>query len=443
MTEKHIHNFCGRGPTNPAYLKLWLSIFHNGFFAKVRPSAWRIYCRLLFEADYQTLKCCIDHQTLSNDCGIRRQGIPELIRELHIHRLLSFQRQISRGGKMPNIYYIAEPLQNEKDAPMTTYTGQVIADAPVEITVTPSRKGPAHVRLSRELFDTGFFSNLGKNHSAWKLYCSLLFRADFENGFAFPQITQIMVDCGMARQTVVDSIKYLENVGLIKVQKRKTKKGHIANGYYIWPIAAKIYNAESKKRTSKSLKNGHGEVQISDICTSKNQTSLNVRKIDTNINNQINTTTSLPKKKGEGDFNSTKIEELLTEFYTVNPDRESLPPDQGMNWLTARVKQYGFPLVKYVTTSAKYKDKFTTKLLDGCMQTQHWMNSRSQNKQSEAVSEIIEHRSEPELSIEERIAQKRRLLTSYQIKAERNPGGQMTQHVNRLERELEELENLT
>ena len=441
MTEKHIYNFSGRGPENRAYIKLWLWLFHDGLFARVRPSAWRIYCRLLYSADSHTRECTISQGDLSKDCGIRRQGIPELIRELQGHRLLATQQQISRAGQLPNVYYIAKPPAPVEDiTDEITYAGHIVADREVDITISSQKKTAAHVRLSRELFDSGFFVDLSRNHTAWKVYCSLLFRADFEDGFAFPQIGTIETDCNISRATIIKNIKYLENCGLIAIKKRQTAKGNIANSYYVWPLSENTYGTEFKKRTPGSLKSGHLKVQLTDTSKFKKQTPQGVRNLNCNLNNQnINTTC-----ERAGDISENNIENLLTDFYSVNSKRLGVNPGQGVKWLTKRVGEYGLDLVKYVVTCAENKDLYAISRLDSCIESLAWVKQRRTRQKSQMVTEnrLGQDELETEASITNRIAAKRELIADYQ--AQLKNGGPMSRifqsSVNRLERELAELE---
>ncbi len=438
MTEKHVYNFSGQGPANPGYLKLWLSHFHEGFFALVRPSAWRIYCRLLYAADFQTFRCKISHSELSKDCGIRRQGIPELIRELELNRLLICQKQITRSGKQPSIYHLSIPETNPPETD-PIYAGQVLSNKPIEITIADQTSTPGHVRLSRELFDSGFFQSLGRNHAAWKIYCGLLYRADFEDGFAFPQISTIEKDCMISKPTIIKSLKLLENVSLVEVAKRRTSKGNIANGYYIWPVSSRTYSDGLKNRTSKSKKTGHPEGNISDIRKLNNQTSQDVRKINTNINSRINTTSS---SDGERNIDKEKIEDLLTQFYNANPKRMGLKPAAGIQWLSERVKEYGYGLVKHVVTCADNKELFAISRLDGCIESLAWMKQKRFSQKPDIPNQTRLEQPEPEIPIVDQIATKRELIIDYRAKLK--DGGPMSRiwqsSVNRLERELAELE---
>ena len=441
MTEKHIYNFSGHGSESRAYIKLWLWLFHDGLFARVRPSAWRIYCRLLYSADSYTRECTISQGELSKACGIRRQGIPELIRELQGHRLLATQQQISRAGQLPNVYYIAKPPA-PADFPSDdiAYAGQVIANRQVDITIREQKKNAPHVRLSRELFDSGFFTDLGRNHTAWKLYCSLLYRADFVDGFAFPQIDTIETDCNISRATIIKNIKYLENCGLISIQKRQTVKGNIANCYYVWPLSENTYNSEFKKRTPRSLKSGQPQVQLADTSKFKKQTPQGVRNLNHNIYNQnINTT-----RNSVDEISENIIETLLSDFYRVNPKRLGVKPVQGVKWLSQRVGEYGLDLVKYVITCDENKELYAMSRLDSCIESLAWVKQRRKHQKVQPTLEnrINEQDIEPEISITERIVAKRELIADYRAKLENaGPMSRIFQSsVNRLERELAELE---
>ena len=436
MTEKHIYNFSGRGPANPSYVKLWLDHFHNGMFAMVRPASWRLYCRLLASADFQTYQCEISHSRLATDCGMTRQTVPELIRDLEFHNLITFKNKITRAGKQPNKYFIEVPEICQTDA---VFSGQVIADREVDITVTSTRAIPSHVRLSRELFDSGFFSSLGRKHTIWKLYCSLLYRADFETGYCFPALDTLASDSMMAVQTVVNAIKFLVNCKLITIEKYKTATGKVANGYYVWPLSATGYIADSKKPTSKTLKSRHPELQKADIRDAKKPTSLYVGKIETNINNHINTTT--PKQVDR--FEKNKIEDLLKHFYAINPKRMSLKPDTGMKWLADCISKYGYDLVKYVLTGEVNKELYAQSRLENCMESLAWckeVRTAGVNRRADQV-EPQQYQTEPEQSIADQIVAKRKLITDYRAKLRQ--GGPMDRiyqsNVNRLERELAEL----
>ena len=436
MTQ-HQYNFTCKGSASPAHRKLWLEYFHDGKFAAVRPSAWRVYCFLLFISDYLTYQCEISHEEIATNCGMVRQTVPELTRELAGNKLITYTNNIGRGGQTKNKYFLSVPSSMPNTA---SYSGEIISDQEVDVTVTSVNSAPQHVELKYELYKNGFFSDLGKDHAIWKLYCSLLFRADFKDGFCNPAQKQIEIDSGMGERTIRTATKKLVDFGLIRTEKYKTSKGNIAYKYYVWPLDNISYANTGKKPTPTPAKNRQPDRHGSDSYNGKKQTPQSVGNLPRNLYSQHSNTTSLKEKEGEGTFNNEKIEDLLTEFYSVNPDRESLPPDQGINWLTARVKQYGFSLVKYVVSSAKYKDKFTTKLLDGCMQTQDWINRRNTDQQQNSTPEIIEHSPKPEMSVTEKIAQKRKLLITYQTEAELNPDGLYPKHVNRLRKELAELE---
>ena len=43
---------------------------------------------------------------------------------------------------------------------------------------------------------------LGWDHCTWKIYCCLLYRADFKSGYCFPSIEQIAEDSGVSPRTV-------------------------------------------------------------------------------------------------------------------------------------------------------------------------------------------------------------------------------------------------
>ena len=62
------------------------------------------------------------------------------------------------------------------------------------------------------------------------VYCYLARRA--KEGTAFPSLTRIARDTGISRRSVVDTIKHLENLGLITKATRTTTSGdHTSNLY--------------------------------------------------------------------------------------------------------------------------------------------------------------------------------------------------------------------
>ncbi len=395
MSQQHQYNFKGKGPTNPSYRPLWLKYFHEGNFAKVRPSAWRVYCFLLFISDYYTFQCEISHEEIAQSCGLSRQSVPELTRELMQEKLISYHTPKVRQKLR---YYLTVPESIEPGQEDVVYAGEVIANKEVDIHIMEKSSIPDNVSLKRELFLNGFFTSLGRDHSTWKAYCSLLYRADFGDGYCFPDYNQIAKDSGMSRRTVVKVVQNLEEYGLIRIKKWRSKNNKIVNGYYVWPLDKETYIVECKKPTTRSAKSRQRRMQNSDNGKCKKPTTQDVGNMHPNINPiNINTSSSIDTGKagggGEDLFKEQikEFEKLFYDFTKVAIERSSLEKPIFRNWVKSRLETYGYETVKYVICN---NDKlYTLKRLDTSLKNYHtYLQDRKESKGPELTgAEILLH----------------------------------------------------
>ncbi len=357
--DKHIYNFSADG-TVSHYYKLWFWLFNDGLFARVHASAWRVYCRLVSMADFASGAVELSQAQIAQDCGLNRTSIPELIRELSALGLIMAQNRTNQTGKIANLYFVCRPpLSISRPSGKAVYAGQVISDQPVDISVTPSSNTPGHVRLAGELFSSGYFSSLARDHSTWKTYCSLLYRADFNNGYCWPSIDQIIADCGLSRATIVKALQNLQNSGLIRIVKYTTENDKIANGYYIWPYdiisefdngsSLKSRHKEFKKPTSRSLNIKQAEF--------KKPTSVYVGNLNSNINTTNTNTTNLSASRISENSSideissferQREVESILDFYYSDNPRRGGLARSAGLQYIQTWIDSYGADLVRYV-----------------------------------------------------------------------------------------------
>ncbi|MCG8684662.1 MAG: helix-turn-helix domain-containing protein, partial [Desulfobacterales bacterium] len=206
MSHTHQYNFKGQGPTTQSYRKLWLEHFKDGTFKKASPLEWRVFSRLLFGCDYFTYQCEITQSEIAADCGTHRTTIPKTGQGLTKLSLIVSQNKITRAGKQPNRYILTTPASNTDQTQEVIYAGEVMANEEVDINITSKAVVPAHVRLPQELFDNGYFASLDRDHCTWKIYCCLLYRADFKTGYCFPSIKQISEDTGIGCRTINKSL---------------------------------------------------------------------------------------------------------------------------------------------------------------------------------------------------------------------------------------------
>lgn len=74
--------------------------------------------------------------------------------------------------------------------------------------------------------------------TTYKVYCYLCYRYNNDNKYAFPSLTTMSKDTMLSRQTVVNAIKELEELGLVKVLKFEKQENKWVNNCYIifYPI---------------------------------------------------------------------------------------------------------------------------------------------------------------------------------------------------------------
>ena len=414
MSHTHQYNFKGRGPTTQTYRKLWLEHFKDGTFTKTSPLNWRVFCRVLFSSDFYTYQCEIPQSNIAADCGTHRTTIPKINQDLTKLNLIVCQNKITRAGKQPNKYILIIPESDSSRAQSTIYEGEVIANEEVDISVISKATIPPHVRLLQELFDNGYFTSLGRDHCTWKIYCGLLFRADFETGYCFPSIEQIAEDCGVSPRTVNKSLNKLEKDGLVRRVKWRTSDNNLANGYYVWPLDSELYNTKRTGTTSadaqrqhlkrtKATSTGehkrHPETRKDDIQKRTAGTYKDVVDMRTNINSpQINTTTSSTNFGCAGgvgeDLFKEQIEEFVTLFYDftkVAIERSSLEKPIFRNWVKARLETYGYQTVKYVLSNNH--QLYTLKRLDTSLSNYHaYLQDKKESKGPELTgAEILLH----------------------------------------------------
>jgi Mn-dependent DtxR family transcriptional regulator len=91
---------------------------------------------------------------------------------------------------------------------------------------------------------------LVRNANSFKVYCYLCYRYNRDYQYAFPSLNTISKECGISVPTVSKSIKELENLKLIAIERFTDKTSKYSNNmYYVfYPVLDYDTHIEEKER---------------------------------------------------------------------------------------------------------------------------------------------------------------------------------------------------
>ena len=404
--------------TDISYFKLPIWLFKSGVFSTISHAAFRVYSRIMYSVDYDN-SCSLSQAQIAEYCGMTRSTVLGKVKELEDNGLIKVHKRTTSHGKQKSTYTVCTPEETTNQQ-VKDYISQLTDRAKTEI----------NFRICRVLFQSGLFTSLGKHHGIWKVYCYLLSRAD-NNGYAFPGYELMAKDCGLSKGSIAAAIKALETIGLVDITKIKHGHSRNSNSYYVWPLKREKVTSQSKRHTSKSLNTEHPKEQKSDIQKRKKQTSPDVQKIDSNYITNINNTNST---KERDDFSDEKIERLIDKFYSNNPKRMRQQRDTVRKWLLEMIEKHTYKTV--VNTIIKNPDIFATSLLTNIMETQYELKERRKTTAKKPLILQPEPAPKPEMTTEEQIASKEKLLTKLEKQLENNPA-----HICFLKKDIRKVQN--
>lgn len=125
-----------------------------------------------------------------------------------------------------------------------------------------------------------------RNSNSFKVYCYLCYRYNRDYQYAFPSLNTIAKECGISVPTVTKTIKELEDLKLIAIEKFTDNKNKYSNNmYYIfYPILDYDSHIDYiEQQLNEELK--------------REQTDLLLEKIEQQLNEDIDNIISFEDKK--------------------------------------------------------------------------------------------------------------------------------------------------